>query len=114
VTALTLKDVFGVNCTQSATVLTIQKSDLVASVSSNNASAQKILAAIVLKAWESYQGNLTDPSGQIVTTPNGVPVTYDNTLYWNFPTVQFGALILGKNKLNTALLINKYTAYTPQ
>ncbi len=75
---LTLQQLFGVNSSQDNQTLTIQKSGLSLTPQINN-TAESLLVAILLKALENFQGQLTDPSGNKITDPQGVIVDYNNS-----------------------------------
>ncbi|MDZ7953338.1 hypothetical protein [Nostoc sp. DedQUE09] len=78
--SLTLAQLFGVNASQTATELVIQKADLVAiglTPQSNNR-AEQLLVALLLQALSNFYGYITDENGNIITDENNVPIGYDN------------------------------------
>jgi hypothetical protein len=76
---LTLAQVFGLNANQSSGQLVILKSDLPGLTPGSNNRAEQLLVALLLKVAEQFEGNLTDPSGQVVTDNQNNAITYDNS-----------------------------------
>ena len=75
---LSIKQIFGDNCTSDANYLIIQKQDLRLSPNTNN-SAEQLLAAVVDKYIENFEGKVTTPSGELLTDENGRVISYDNS-----------------------------------
>ena len=80
---LTLVQAFGSNASQSVNLLTINKADLPLLTPSSNNTADSLLVAILLQVLSNFQGNLTDEKGNTVTDQNNIPITYDNSNYWD-------------------------------
>lgn len=88
---LTLHQLFGVNTTQDSQTLTINKSDLPLLTPLPNNTAESLLAAILLKALENFEGFITTESDDFITDEFDNPITFSNgdiftTLYafnWN-------------------------------
>ena len=83
---LTLQELFGVNALQTANELIIKKSDLSAVGLTATASdrAEQLVIAILLKALENFQGNLTEENSNIITDENNTPIGYDNRESFEF------------------------------
>lgn len=78
--SLTLAQLFGVNASQTATELVIQKADLAAvglTPQSNNR-AEQLVVALLLQALSNFHGYITDENGNIITNENSAPIGYDN------------------------------------
>jgi hypothetical protein len=74
-TDLSIQQLFGENAYQDLDKLVIQKSDLIGLVSSNNNSAESLLAAILLVAWREFEGNFLIDSQRLLI--DGCPVLYN-------------------------------------
>lgn len=70
---------FGDDFYQDSEVIIITKSSL--GLQARNYSAEAILLAIILRALAPFQGKVTG-NGQIVTGNNGIPVTYNNSSFY--------------------------------
>lgn len=112
---LTLQQLFGVNCSQDGQVLNIQKSDLPALTPLASNTAESLLASLLLKAFENFQGELTDPGGNKITDPQGVTVDYNNSiLYQSFRIEPWRGFIeqrLGEYIVRDTLIIHQYSEY---
>ncbi|BAT53775.1 hypothetical protein NOS3756_27380 [Nostoc sp. NIES-3756] len=112
---LTLQQLFGVNCSQDGQVIVIQKSDLPLLTPSANNTAESLLVAILLKAFENFQGQLTDPQGNKITDPNGNTINYNNsTLYLTLLMEPWKGYIerrLGEYVVRDSLIIHQYLEY---
>lgn len=83
---LTFIELFGVNAVQTADEVIIKKSDLsaVGLTPTANNSAEQLFVAILLQALSTFQGYLTDESGNIITDENNAPIGYDNRQLYEF------------------------------
>ena len=79
---LTFTQCFGTGATQDSQFLIIQKSDLPGLIADSNNRAEQLLAAILFKIHEYFEGVLTDPQGQAVVDSTGVIITYDNSGFY--------------------------------
>ncbi|QHG15808.1 hypothetical protein [Nostoc sp. ATCC 53789] len=76
---LSLADLFGEEATQDATVLVIQKSDLLRLTPQVNNTAESLLAAILVTAFSAFSDAITTEDDQSITTEDGFPLTFDNS-----------------------------------
>ncbi|MEJ1932390.1 hypothetical protein WDZ92_19310 [Nostoc sp. NIES-2111] len=112
---LTLQQLFGVDSIQDSQTLTIHKSDLPLLTPSVNNTAGSLLAAILLKAFENFQGSLTDPQGNKITDPQGNTIDYNNSiLYLTLLMEPWKGYIeqrLGDYFVRDTLIIHQYLEY---
>jgi hypothetical protein len=76
---LTLKQCFGSNVSQDIETLTIHKSDLPGLTEIANNRTEQLLAALLLKVLEEFEGSLNDSQGQKITDSQLRTITYDNS-----------------------------------
>ncbi|HCF27621.1 MAG TPA: hypothetical protein DEV81_10585 [Cyanobacteria bacterium UBA11049] len=74
---LTLQQLFGANATQSATQLVIKKSDLSELTANGNNTAESLLAAVLLQAWNEFEGVLVDEQGEAIVSEKSEAIGYD-------------------------------------
>jgi hypothetical protein len=112
--SLTLQQLFGVNAVQDSQTLTINKSDLKLTQSSNN-TAESLLIAILLNAFKNFSGYIEDELGQPVVDENNQPIEFDNSdMYeylkifrWENKPINRGNLIY----LRYTVIVEIYTPY---
>jgi len=75
---LTLEQLFGQGAIQDASILIIQKSSLPGLTASSSNRAEQLLTALILQAYQHFEGTLTDEQGRIITDEQGRTITYDN------------------------------------
>lgn len=85
---LTLEQLFGVNAAQDSQLVSINKADLPLLTPSANNTAESLLAASLLKAFENFQGQLTDPNGNKITDPQGNSITYNNSKLYDLLLIE--------------------------
>jgi hypothetical protein len=73
----TLQQLFGTNAMQDNQSLVIRKSDLPLLTPSLNNTASSLLVAILLQAWNEFEGLLVDESGETVVDETGDALGYD-------------------------------------
>lgn len=96
---LSLAQLFGENSAQDNQTLVIQKSDLFSSSPNSIKSAESLVVAILLKAFKNFSGELTDPSGDRVTDPQGRTITYNNSaLYEDLQIERWESFIKQRNE----------------
>ncbi|MBD2344173.1 hypothetical protein [Anabaena subtropica] len=112
---LTLAQLFGVNVFQDGQVLIIAKSDLPGLTPSASNTSESLLVAILLKAFENFQGELTDPQENKVTDPQWRTITYNNSsLYLTLLMEPWRGYIeqrLGLYVVRDSLIIHQFTEY---
>lgn len=74
---LTLQQLFGTGAIQDAQVLRIDKSDLTMLTPLTNNTAESLLVALLLKAFENFIGILTTENDIPITDDDGNSITYD-------------------------------------
>lgn len=74
---LTLQQLFGVNATQTSTTITIVKTDLSGLTISANNSAESLLAAIFVNAWQEFEGIIVDELDNTLVDELGVSIGYE-------------------------------------
>jgi hypothetical protein len=74
---LTLQQLFGSGAVQDNTALIIDKSDLPNLTSQANNTAESLLVALVLQAWNEFEGLLVDEMGEAVVDEMGGAIAYD-------------------------------------
>lgn len=72
-----LQQLFGANATQNSQLLIIRKSDLPGLTLSANNTAESLLAAILLQAWNEFEGLLIDETGKAVVDETREAIGYD-------------------------------------
>lgn len=111
---LTLEQLFGVNAAQDSQ-LVINKADLPLLTPSANNTAESLLAALLLKAFENFQGQLTDPNGNKITDPQGVTVDYNNSILYELLLIEpWNGFIQQKADgyvIRDTLIIHRFTEY---
>lgn len=75
---LTLQQLFGVNAIQDSQTLTINKSDLPLLTPLSNNTAESLLAVILLKSLENYEGFITTEIDDFITDEVDNPITFNN------------------------------------
>lgn len=73
----TLQQLFGSNATQDNQSLVIRKSDLPKLTPSVSNTAESLLVAILLQAWNEFEGVLVDETGETVVDETGEAIGYD-------------------------------------
>ena len=76
---LTVQQVFGDNAYQDADFLVCNKNDFFKLTKRETNKAESLLVAILLKAFNNYQGQLTDPNDNLVTDSSNAIVDYKHT-----------------------------------
>lgn len=95
---LTLKQIFGDNCFQDSLILIIQKSDYLLLTPTANNTAESLLVALLLKAFDNFQGSLTDLQGNKITDNQGRTINYNNSaLYENLQIERLDSFIKMSN-----------------
>jgi hypothetical protein len=77
---LSTSALFGGDFYQDAEVIKISKSSL--NLAPGNHKAETILAAIILKALQPFEGVITG-NGQVVTSGRNIPITYHNAALYD-------------------------------
>ncbi|MEH2138683.1 hypothetical protein [Nostoc sp.] len=108
---LNIQQVFGANVVETPTTITIQKSDLLGLTPISSNTADSLLAGIINTVLQQYEGQLTDENNLVVTDPSGIPITYDNHLFYNSTWVQFWGYLFPKGKLNSCFLYSQVKPY---
>lgn len=95
---LTLAQLFGEGASQTSANLTIKKSALRGLTSSQNNRAEQLLAAILLRSVENFQGTVTSETGEPLTSETGESVTYNNSnLYESLTLEQWRTVLTGSH-----------------
>ncbi|MBD2508283.1 hypothetical protein H6G91_13505 [Nostoc muscorum FACHB-395] len=109
---LSLADIFGKGVTQNATVLVIQKSDLLRLTPQVNNTAESLLAAILITALPAFSGTITTEDNQSITTEDGTPLTFDNSeafeLLKVIPWTPFQFVRRDTKYINNQIIIEAY------
>lgn len=74
---LTFEQCFGASATQDIDSLVIVKAELPKLTPDTNNRAEALVVGILLKILENFQGSITDENGNVFTTENDIPITYD-------------------------------------
>lgn len=74
---LTLEQTFGKNAIQNAEFLIIQKASLPKLSPAINNTAESLLIALILQAWNEFQGELIDEMEEIIVDEYGNAISYD-------------------------------------
>jgi hypothetical protein len=115
--SLTLIELFGVNAVQTADELIIKKSDLsaVGLTPTANNRAEQLLVAILLKALDNFQGELTDPQGNKVLDPQGETINYNNSSRYLTLLIEpwkgYVEKLFGNYRIRNTLIIHHFSEY---
>lgn len=74
---LTLQQLFGVNATQDSQSIIIHKADLPKLTPSIDNRAEQLLAGILLRAWNEFEGLLVDERGNTIVDETSEAIGYD-------------------------------------
>lgn len=109
---ITFNQLFGANATQDINTLVISKKDLAGLVATDSNKAEQLLVALLVQALSHFEGYLTDRNGTVVTSFQGIPVTYQNHIYklvdintWEIQKIDRN----NTNYLQNTLVINFFT-----
>jgi hypothetical protein len=112
---LTLEQLFGVNAVQDSQLFSINKADLPLLTPSANNTAESLLAALLLKAFENFQGQLTDPNANKITDPQGNSITYDNSKLYDLLLIEpWDSFLKERNNslyVTDTLIIHQFSPY---
>ncbi|AFY54385.1 hypothetical protein Riv7116_1844 [Rivularia sp. PCC 7116] len=75
---LSLQQLFGENAVSDANYLIINKNDLNLSSDANNNSEQ-LLAAIIKRGFDNFEGYITTETGAVITDEKNRPISYNNS-----------------------------------
>lgn len=114
---LSLNQLFGKGATQDDEYLVIQKSDLPGLTPNANNTAESLLAGIIIKALENFEGTIIDENNNYITDEDNNPITYKNTkLFEDLEIFLWGSYPesrdLGSVK-RTEIIIHHYYTYDP-
>ena len=73
---LSLQQLFGEGASQDSEYLIIRKPGLPMTISDNNR-AEQLLVALILQAWNEFEGLLIDESGDTILDETGNAISYD-------------------------------------
>lgn len=88
---LTLAQLFGTGATQSASHLTILKSNLPGLTPSTANSPEKLLAGLIVLARYQIEGALRTEIGELITTDDRSSIEFNNSKHWDL-VVQLWAI----------------------
>lgn len=77
--SLSLAQLFGEGAYQDASVLIIQKSDLLRLTPKTVNTAESLLVGILITALSNFQGIITGENNQPITDENNQQITFDNS-----------------------------------
>ncbi|MFB2770363.1 hypothetical protein ACE1AT_13890 [Pelatocladus sp. BLCC-F211] len=112
---LTLQQLFGVNAIQDSQSLIIAKTDLPLLTPSVSNTAESLLTAILLKAFENFQGQLTDSQGNKIEDPQGTVIEYNNSALYQLLSIEpWNTFFEQRNEfvyVTNMLIVNQYSEY---
>jgi hypothetical protein len=110
---LTLQQLFGTAALQDATTLVIHKSDLPGLTPNANNSAESLLIAILLQAWNEFEGLLADETGEAVVDEMGDAIGYDDRDLYEKLNVWFWKRQLTGGRVLDTFVINCFIKPPP-
>jgi hypothetical protein len=111
---LSLAQLFGEGAYQDASVLVIQKSDLLRLTPQANNTAESLLAAILITAYSAFSGTITTGDNQPITTEYGASLTFDNSEAFELLRIidwtPFQFLRRDEKYINNQIIVDSYGA----
>jgi hypothetical protein len=109
---LSLKTLFGENATEDNQFLKINKADLSGLTASSSNRSTQLLAAILIKALETFSDEIRDENDDALQNENGDSLNFDNTTYFECIEVFFWAnyfdTIRNTKVIRTQVIIHLY------
>jgi len=108
---LTVQQTFGNSVSETASTITFLKSELLGLTPQANNTADSILAGIINTAHQAFEGTVTDQNGVNLIDQNGIPITYDNHLYYSATWLQFWGYLLPAGRIDSVFIISSVQPY---
>lgn len=109
----TLQQLFGANAVQDSQSLTIHKSDLPRLTPLINNTAESLLVALLLQAWNEFEGLLVDETGQAVVDETGNALGYDQRELYEKLHLFFWKRQFVEGKILDTFVVNVFVAPPP-